>query len=158
MDAEAAVKSALRLLKARGRTRREIDSALERKGCPPDVRASTLERLAGWGYLDDGRFARQRALVLLREGRGARAVLHALEGHGVAPALAREAAAAAERELGQSPEALARQVLSKRRLVAPLDRRARLRAGRLLAGRGFSEEVIERVLGASALDPPPEDE
>jgi regulatory protein len=153
------VKSALRLLKARARSRQEILSALKRKGVPADILQTVLERLAGWGYLDDSRFAKDRALALLREGRlGGAGVLRKLEQHGIPESLARSAISAAETELGSDPKQSARAALAKRGLAGPLDGPKRARAFRLLASRGFAEGVIESLLGDPALDPPAKDE
>jgi regulatory protein len=157
---DRAVKSALRLLKARSRTRQEIDAALERKDFPADARASALEKLTGWGYLDDVRFARERARTLLSGGGrlGPDAARRRLEAHGLSAALAREAISQAQTELGVNPLEAARSVLAKRRYAPPFDRKTRAKAARLLSSRGFDEGVIETLLGDPSLDSAPEDE
>ena len=64
-----ATDACLRLLRARARSRHELLTALERKGFSEPVRQAALGKLAGWGYLDDERFAQDRAAALLRRGR-----------------------------------------------------------------------------------------
>jgi regulatory protein len=50
-------------------------------------------------------------------------------------------------------------VLEGRGLLGrPLDAKERARAGRLLDSRGFSEDVIHRLLGEPSLDPSGPDE
>jgi regulatory protein len=147
VNAEQATASALRLLKARPRTRHEVDVALETRGCEPGVRAAVLEKLAGWGYLDDTRFAARRAAALLRDGQGPLGVLRRLETHGIDETAARAALADAEAELGGTTEDRARALLARRRASGA-------KAARLLASRGYPESVIE----ALRLDAPPEDE
>ena len=46
----------------RARSRHELASWLERKGHSGAEAAAALARLAEWGYLDDERFAKDRAL------------------------------------------------------------------------------------------------
>ncbi|ATB27411.1 regulatory protein RecX [Melittangium boletus] len=154
-DVGRATDACLKLLSVRGRSRHELLLALERKGFSEPVRERALSRVEGFGYLDDARFARDRAEVLLRRGRyGPRAVEERLQAHGLSREAASEAVASASGELGFDAEASARQVLEQRgllgRVLAPKDR---ARAGRLLFSRGFSEEVIHRLLGDATLEP-----
>ena len=151
---QAAVDVCLRLLRLRARSSQELQLALARKGYSAHTQGEALERLRGWGYLDDARFARERAAALLERGRlGPRAVLQRLEAHGVALEEARSALGQAREAVGFEPLEAARQVLQKRRLLEPEGPKARARAARLLHGRGFSEDVIAALLGQGALDP-----
>lgn len=152
---QRATEVCLRLLAVRARSRHELAQALARKGFEPPVRQAALERLDGWGYLNDERFARERASGLLRRGRlGPRAVLQRLAAHGVDKEAARAALAEASSAVEFNAEAAARQVLEKRGLLGrPLTPKERARAGRLLLGRGFSEEVVQRLLGSATLEP-----
>jgi regulatory protein len=147
-DAERAISAALRLLKARARSRFELDSALERRGFSAELRSSALEKLAGWGYLNDERVAQLRALNLMRAGKGPLAALQKLAALGLSEEAARTALAHAEAELGSTPEQRAHEVLSKRGLSGA-------KAARLLASRGFPEDIIHSVVG---LDSSREDE
>jgi regulatory protein len=145
----------LRLLAVRGRSRHELLTALERKGFSEPVRNTALEQVRSWGYLDDARFARERAAVLLQRGKyGPRAVQQRLEAHGLSREESRAAVAAASGTVEFDAEASARQVLERRGLAGrTLEPKEQARAGRLLVSRGFSEDVIQRVLGDATLEP-----
>ncbi|AKJ01725.1 regulatory protein [Archangium gephyra] len=163
MDSEAptpeevkrATDACLRLLAVRARSRHELLTALERKGFSEPVREAALAQVAGWGYLDDERFARDRAAVLLQRGKyGPEAVQQRLQAHGLSREEASEAVAEATGAVEFDAEAAARQVLERRGLSGrKLGPKEHARAGRLLLSRGFSEDVIQRVLGDAALEP-----
>jgi regulatory protein len=150
-----ATDACLKLLSVRSRSRHELEVALERKGFAEKVREEALSRVSGWGYLDDVRFAQERAAALLRKGRlGPRAVLQRLEAHGLPEETARRALAQASGAEAFDALAAAREVLEGRGLLGrPLDAKERARAGRLLDSRGFSEDVIHQLLGEPSLDP-----
>lgn len=141
--------AALRLLSIRGRSRQELERALARRGVGKPVIESVLVRLGELGYLDDARFAKDRAASLLRNGRlGPQAVLQRLRNHGLSDAEARRAVAEAERELGFDPVEAARRILEKRRLAGrALTLKEKGKAARLLQTRGFSPSVIARLVG-----------
>ncbi|PTL77642.1 regulatory protein RecX [Vitiosangium sp. GDMCC 1.1324] len=145
----------LRLLAVRARSRHELQTALERKGFSEPVCRSALGKVEGWGYLDDERFARDRAAVLLGRGKyGPQAVQQRLEAHGLSREAASEAVAAASGAVEFDAEAAARQVLERRGLLGrELEPKEKARAGRLLFSRGFSPDVIQRVLGDATLEP-----
>ncbi|WP_164006762.1 regulatory protein RecX [Pyxidicoccus trucidator] len=155
-----ATDACVKLLSVRARSRHELEAALERKGFSEKVREEALARVQGWGYLDDARFAQERAAALLRKGRlGPRAVLQRLESHGLPEETARRALAQASGAEEFDALATARAVLEGRGLLGrPLDAKERARAGRLLDSRGFSEDVIHRLLGEPSLDPSGPDE
>ena len=151
---------ALRLLSLRGRSRRELKLALARKGFAEPQQEAVLDRLAELGYVDDVRFARDRASALLRSGRlGPRAVLQRLFAHGLSEEQAKEALSHAEREVGVDPLEAARLLLQRRGLVGqPLEPKQRAKAARLLRARGFADLTVEELLGSEAeLDLPPRD-
>jgi regulatory protein len=144
-----ALEAALRLLRHRGRSRHELRGALERRGFGESVQEDTLRRLHELGYLDDAKFARQRATTLLREGKLAgAAILERLEAHGIPEADAKAALAGAQEEAGYDPLAAARALLERRGLWGrTLSEKDRARAARTLAQRGFPEDIVERLLG-----------
>jgi regulatory protein len=154
-EVRRATDACLRLLAVRARSRHELLTALKRKGFSEPVRQAALEKVRGWGYLDDERFARERAAVLLRKGRyGPRAVLQRLQAHGLSRETANEAVVSASGAVEFDAEAAARQVLERRGLLGrKLEPKEKARAGRLLFSRGFSSDVIQRVLGDAALEP-----
>jgi regulatory protein len=158
--AQAAMQVALRLLSLRARSRRELKLALGRKGFAEPQQEAVLARLGELGYVDDVRFARDRASALLRGGRlGPRAVLQRLSAHGLSDEQAREALSHAEREVGVDPLEAARSLLTRRGLVGqPLEPKQRGKAARLLRARGFADATIEKLLGSDQeLDLPPPD-
>ena len=157
-SARAAMDAALRLLSIRARSRRELKLALARKGFAESQQDSVLSRLTELSYIDDARFARDRASALLRNGKlGPRAVLQRLCAHGLTEDDAKQALAEAERALGLDPLATARSLLERRGLSGrPLPLKEQAKAARLLRARGFADGTIEQLLGAE-LDLGPQD-
>ena len=151
--------AALRLLSIRGRSRQELKQALTRRGVSLPVIEVVLDRLRELGYLDDTKFAKDRALSLLRNGKfGDRAVLQRLRNHGLSETEAKRALAEAEEELGFDPDAAARAVLERRGLAGrPLTLKEKGKAARLLQSRGFSAAVVGRLVGDAAFAPENED-
>jgi len=135
---------ALRLLAARPRSRAKLRELLLDRGHAIGEVDAALARAGELGYLDDRAFARQRAEGLLGRYAGA-AVEAKLVADGVAPDLAREAITSARPDDGR----LARALLEQRFGPPPFTGKAAARAARFLAGRGFGEELIERLLGGS---------
>lgn len=154
-EVKRATDACLRLLAVRARSRHELLTALERKGFSEPVRTVALEQVTGWGYLDDERFARDRAAALLQKGKhGPQAVEQRLQAHGLSREVASEAVAQARDAMEFDAETAARQVLEQRGLSGrKLEPKEHARAGRLLFSRGFSEDVIQRVLGDATLEP-----
>ena len=94
-----------------------------------EERTEVLERLDRAGYVDDGKFARQRAAALADRGSGDALIRDDLERRG----LAAELVEAAIRSLEPEPERVARIV----------ERRGRsAKTARYLAARGFGEETL----------------
>ena len=69
MTRNDAFNAALRLLKTRERSEKELASRLQRKGFEAEVIVSTVDRCREYGYIDDARFARCKARHLLTSGR-----------------------------------------------------------------------------------------
>lgn len=157
---QRATDACVKLLAARARSRHELRAALARKGFSEAVCDAALSRVEALGYVDDTRFAQARAASLLSGGKlGPAAVLQRLEAHGLGEGTARQALAQVSGELDYDALATARAVLEKRGLLGrPLEPKARARAARLLASRGFSEDVVHRLLGEAPLDPSGPDE
>lgn len=151
---EAAMKVALRLLSLRGRSRHELSLALERRHVSEPVRDEVLGHLSALGYLDDGRFALERARSLLLRGRfGKTAVIERLCAHGLSSAAAAEATEKMSMELGIDPLTEARRLLDRRGLLdRRLTRKESARAARLLEARGFEQEVIHRLIPSVSLE------
>jgi regulatory protein len=123
-------------LRHRDLSTRRLEQHLERRAVPPAERARAVETLTRTGLLDDARFARGRARALAARGYGDTAIRFDLERQGVDPELATEALSDLEPERDRAL-----------RLAATAGSTAR--AARLLARRGFGEEVIEAVVGVA---------
>ena len=104
---------ALQLLSRRERSSAELTARLQQKGFSEAAVAYTVERCREFGYLDDQRFARERARALLRSGRAIGPKLLAdLQARGIS----REAAQAAQEQAleGSDPAELLRALLERR--------------------------------------------
>lgn len=114
--------------------------------------AAEVEALLGWlelhGYLSDTRFVEAR--VHVRQSRfGNVRIQHELKQHGLSlDAEARQA-------LRHTEEQRAREVWRKKYGTPAVDATGRVRQMRFLAGRGFSADVVRRVVLAGA---PPDDD
>lgn len=134
---------ALRLLAYRPRTEQEIRTRLLRRGLAPDVVAAAIEKLRGYGYVDDAAFA--RFWVESRANgspRGERLVRRELRSKGVAVETA--TAATADLEDGDA----ARQAAQKKaRSLRGLDYpQFRNRLTGYLQRRGFGYDVIRPII------------
>jgi regulatory protein len=140
------------------RSEAQLRARLERAGFEA-VASEVLAWARRLGYLDDSAYARGRARALLAPGRaGPRLVERKLAAAGIPRADARRAVAEAVAERaggvggpGGGEAALCREALARKLRGADpdaLDPKARARAVRFLLGRGFSPEVVSRVLRA----------
>ena len=139
---------ALRLLARRDHSRDELKRKLS---ADEDADEASIEALLDEfqhkGWLSDQRVA-ERMVSGARGRYGSRRVLDRLREKGVeADELARAAAGLAQQELES-----ARALWAKRFGRAPATLREKARQARFLAGRGFSSEVIHRVLGTDPED------
>jgi regulatory protein len=124
---------ATRALARREHSRRSLRERLLRAQVSAGEADEVVEELLRLGLLDDGRFARERARVLAERGKGDAAIRSDLEQAGVEAAEIGTALAG----LGPEPERAAR-------LVAR--RGATLATARLLASRGFDEDVVAALV------------
>lgn len=145
----------LRLLKTRLRSEWEIDQALLRRGVEPDARHQTIATLKESGLINDQRFA--RAWVHTRDllsPRGKIVLRQELLQKGIDPqliteVLAERAQLAQEEDDDQPTELELAQDLARRKesSYARLDPKTReRRLGAFLTRRGFSYDVIKRIL------------
>jgi len=130
---------AARALRHRDRSRSQLDERLARAGVEDDRRADALDALERIGYVDDARFAGQRAASLAERGYGDDAISALLAADGVPPELAGEAVGALRPE---SERASA--------IVASLG--ASPRTAARLARKGFGEDAVEAAAGRFATD------
>src|SRR5262245_44913715 len=126
-------------LRHRDRSRRQIDERLARAGVEEDSRADALDTLERIGYVDDARFAGQRAASLADRGYGDEAIRLLLAGDGVGAEAAGEAVAALRPEAERAAE-----------LVASLG--ASPKTAARLARKGFGEDAVEAAAGGFATD------
>lgn len=138
---------ALRHLAAREHSRAELAAKLARFVTDEDEPGAVervLDELAAKGFIDEARVA--ESLLHRRAPRlGNARVLQELRAKGVPEDLIRSAAG----ELRDTELARAREVWRKRFGQPPRDAAERARQLRFLAARGFSGEVVRRVLSAS---------
>lgn len=139
---------AVDFLSRREHSRVELGRKLARYSEDADEIASVLEYLAGQGLLSDERFA--QSLVHRRAAsRGTSRVIQELRQHGVSGAQVDDVRA----ELSATEFQRAREVWMKRFGEPAADMKARARQIRFLSARGFSHDVIRRVVqGADDLD------
>ncbi|MEW5737752.1 MAG: RecX family transcriptional regulator [Myxococcota bacterium] len=135
-----AFQHAVALLSRRERTAAALKTALLSKGHSPEDVDAALLRAQQLGYLDDARVAAARARKELPQGRSRADVARRLAAQGVSEDVAETAAEEAAQELAHDDEAAARALIAKRRLTG-------VKAARLLAARGFEEDLIRRVTG-----------
>jgi len=140
-----ATTTALNFLAYRPRSEGEIRTRLRKSQTPDEVIEQVLDRLRGWGYVDDADFARRwvenRAI---HRPRGTRLLTQELRAKGIDADLGR--AAIEEAALDEEADALA---LARERLrhLGALERDVReRRLGAFLARRGYGYDVIRPVL------------
>lgn len=154
-EGQRAYAAALKMLTRRDHGRAELAGKLAAKGFDEPVVAAVLDRLAGFGYLDDRRFARIWAEAAVRSGRGVgpRIALE-LRRRGIAEETVREVLA--ELSDGYVEADLLRQQMERRYAgfdPATATDRDRARIFNYFRRRGFSGGAIAAVLrGRSSRD------
>ncbi|MDX6507548.1 MAG: regulatory protein [Gaiellaceae bacterium] len=124
---------ATRALARREHSRCSLQERLLRAGVPSGEADEVVEELQRVGLLDDGRFARERARVLAERGKGDAAIRFDLQRAGIEGAAIEQALESLEAERDR-----ARRVV-ERRGASP-------ETARLLAGRGFDEDVVAALV------------
>jgi regulatory protein len=156
---------AVRFLGTRPRTRWELERRLRRAAAEPEVIATTLDRLATMGYVDDIAFARWWAEQRDRHApRGRRMVEAELRQHGVPRDVLEGLRGSELAELALDGEALpategerASAALERHLRGRPLpsDQKARQRIGAFLIRRGFDPETVRATLRRAAAESTP---
>jgi regulatory protein len=150
---EEGLAAALRLLRARGRSRAEVQDALLHRGFDARTCEEVLSRLTQLGYLDDPKLAAARARSLIQTGYGLAGIEYRLKNKGVEGALAAKAAREAMAETGIEEREQARGLIERRwKGKWPKLPKERAKAARLLASRGYAQEIIEQLFGDGTLD------
>jgi len=132
-----ALAAATRALARREHSARSLAERLRRAGVGRDVADDVVEELQRVGLVDDGRFAAERARVLAEKGKGDAAIRFELARAGLESA-----------EVDAAVDALAPERERAERVIAR--RGATPATARLLAGRGFDEEVVAAVVAPEA--------
>jgi regulatory protein len=142
---ERARQKAYRLLAFRAHSEMELSAKLREGGFTESVIAGVLEKCRELGYLDDGKYARQRARELaVNRLLGDRRIAFDLRGKGISETLSREAIAAARKEISaaEAIERLLKKKLPATADAAGMDQRQREGCIRSLMGKGFSTGLI----------------
>jgi regulatory protein len=142
-EREAAIERAVRALARRDHSAAELGAKLARAGVSEAAREEAVETLERVGYIDDGRFALDRAVQLAERGYGDEWVRADLEARGTSPQATEAALAALEPE-------------SERAARTASQAGDAVRQARLLARRGFSDDTIEGVLARCGVHDRPE--
>jgi regulatory protein len=133
---------ALRMLATREHSRAELKRKLEAKAQEGDDVEAVLERMEETGLQSDERFA--ESYVRARASRlGTSRLQHELARRGVAPEIAADALSGV---LEEDELTRARGVWSKKYGQPPGDRQEWARQARFLQSRGFSAEIIRKLL------------
>lgn len=129
---------ALRHLARREHSRAELERKLAPHAPEAEALRALLDQLEDRKQLSNERFAEQRAHVLARKYGPAR-IRHDLKAKGISPELVERVSSAGELER-------ARAILERKYRAPAASREDRARRARFLQGRGFSAEVIHRLL------------
>ena len=140
-----AMDAGLRYLGYRSRSRAQMEEYLGGKDFPTETVAEVVETLSGYGYLDDGRYAKEYLESKLRDRpMGRMRIKMALKERGIGDDIIEEALSGygEEAELANAVACLEKQV-SLRKGKSPEIRRKQCYAA--LARRGFNWETIQRA-------------
>ena len=140
---------ALRALARREHSRAELDRKLAPHAENAEQLQALRDRLVVTGLLSDERFA-QSVVHRRASTRGAAVIRHELRAHG----LADEAVAGHLASLQKSEFERAHALWSRRFGAAPASLAARARQSRFLLARGFSGEVVRRVVAGGTEEDP----
>lgn len=135
----------VRSLAVRMQSRAEIVEKLEARDVPAAVAEEAIERVSGYGYLDDAALAGQLARGMRSRGYGRRRADQKLRARGLTDAVADEALDEAYAE--EDEAALARDALGSRSVA---DDAARRRAIAFLSRRGFSAGAVWAAIRRAA--------
>ena len=141
VERAGALDRAVRALARRDHSAESLRAKLDRAGISERAQADAVETLARVGYLDDARFARDRATQLASRGYGDLWIRADLEAHGVEREAAEPALDALE------PEA-ERAVREAEKLGGGV------KAVRSLGRRGFSDESLEGIVSEVVAEEP----
>jgi regulatory protein len=140
-ESAAALKArALRLLARREHSRQELSRKLSPHASSPEVLGALLSDLEGRKQLSDQRYAEERARWLARK-YGAAKIRHELQARGVAAAII-------DRLPPQDDLERARAILARKYRAPAESIQEKAKRARFLHSRGFSGDIIRRLLSA----------
>jgi len=146
-EAEQAYQRALRYLGFRARTQKEVEEHLRRKGFGGQAIEKAVEKLKGYGFIDDRAFASNWVNSRLRNSpKGRAAMAWELKQKGVDAEIIDEVIGSIS---GEQEEAVANRLAQKyyERYREVEDKRKRAyKVAQALARRGFDWELIQRVI------------
>ncbi len=134
------IELAARALRQGDRSRHEIDEKLARAGIGADARAESLATLERLGYVDDDRFAEDRAEALSARGYGDAHIRFDLERHGSDGRVGRAGAGCSG--AGIRPRTQSTRATRRHAADAPEDRLPGS------ARKGFADESLEGIVAA----------
>lgn len=138
---------ALRLLAGREHSRAELQRKLSAHETEPGELAKALDELQAKGFINE-----QRVIDSVVHRRAARLGASRVRGELQAKGLDPQAVAAAVADLRDTEEARAREVWRKKFGAPPVDAAAHGKQMRFLLTRGFSSDVVRRVVRGAAVD------
>lgn len=149
LDSPAAVRrAAMDLLARREHGRVELSRKLRLRGAPTDLIEPALDRLAEEGLLSEARYLESFVRMRANAGYGPLRIREELAQRG----LAREVIEQALRDSGFDWSAQLYEVWQRKFGELPGDQREKARQGRFLSYRGYSLEMIGRLLRGNSLD------
>jgi len=134
-----AVEQALRALRHRERTSRQVDAHLAARGYDERERDAAIATLARTGLVDDRRFAEARAATLAGKGASNAHIRHDLDDAGVDRETVEETLATLEDERTRAQRVVERRGADARTL-------------RYLIAKGFSADLVQAVVAESRAD------
>ncbi len=143
-EKDGALDKALTHLSATRKTERQIGDFLRKKGYLEGVIDYVVDKLKGYGFLDDGEYAESYAEFAAKK-KGVRLIRAEMRKRGLSEEVVD---AAMESVDEQTQEEAARGILEKYMRNKPVDRTSLQKAANYLVGKGFSYDVIKRALRA----------
>ena len=132
---------ALRHLVRREHSRAELERKLSPHAESPEALAAVLDLLLSKKHQSDERFAEERARVLSRK-YGAARIRQDLKRHGVSDEISQKVSSS------ENDFEKAKQILERKYRQPAASREERAKRMRFLQGRGFSYEIIQRLLSS----------
>ena len=149
LDSPAAVRRAgMDLLAQREHGRVELTRKLRQRGAPPELIDSALDRLTEEGLLSESRYLESFIASRARGGYGPQRIREELAQRGLPRGDIDQALREADIDWGEQLREVWRRKFNRQ----PQDARERAQQGRFLAYRGYSMEMISRLLRGNTDD------